>query len=63
MSFLTEGRLKILEAMGGFTQHPEYDSLPESIKMLHTPQQYMWLGEERNRIIERETQPDWDVTE
>ena len=41
----------------------EYDNLPESIKLVHTPQQYAWLGDERYRIVERETQPDEDVTE
>ena len=43
--------------------NPEYEELPESIKMLHTPEQYAWLGDARYRIIERETQPDMDYSE
>jgi hypothetical protein len=36
-----------------------YDELPESIKVLYTPKEWLWLGsEERGRAIERETQPD-----
>ena len=44
-------------------QKSEYDALPESIKAKYTREQYAWLGSERYRIIERETMPDWDVTE
>lgn len=43
--------------------HPEYDQLPESIKMVHSIEGYKWLGSERQHVIERETQPDYDVTE
>lgn len=43
--------------------HPEYDELPESIKMNYSPTDYMWLGSSRERLIEAETNPDWDVTE
>lgn len=43
--------------------HPDYEDLPASIKLLHSPKEYAWLGTERNRIIERETQPDMDYTE
>ena len=57
------GNLKIQAAMAAYTTHPDYEGLPESIKLIHTPQQYAWLGEERNRIVERETMPDMDVTE
>lgn len=49
--------------MEAFTNHPEYDGLPESIKLIYTPKQFAWLGEERNRIVERETMPDMDVIE
>ena len=42
---------------------PEYESLPDSIKAIYTPKEYAWLGEERKRIIERETMPDEDVIE
>lgn len=41
----------------------EYDSLPESLKLIHTRQQWLWLGEERNRAVSRETEPDQDVIE
>lgn len=43
--------------------HPEYDTLPESIKMIHPPNGFKWLGDEKYRVIERETQPDYDVVE
>jgi len=44
--------------------HPDYDALPEGVKLLMTPKEHAWLGdEERNRIIERECMPDMDVTE
>jgi hypothetical protein len=49
--------------MAAYTTHPDYDGLPESIKMIHTPQQFAWLGTERDRVIDRECQPDMDVTE
>jgi hypothetical protein len=51
------------QAMYGFTEHPEYQTLPESIKSLHSPKEYAWLGTERDRLVERETQPDMDYTE
>jgi hypothetical protein len=47
----------------GYSQHPEYEGLPESIKLIHSPKEFAWLGEERNRVIERETQPDMDYSE
>lgn len=47
----------------GFTNHPDYDDLPDCIKHTMTPQQYAWLGTERDILIERETQPDMDYTE
>lgn len=49
--------------MAGYTKHPDYDQLPESIKMMHTPKEYAWLGEARNRIVERECMPDYEVIE
>lgn len=49
--------------MAVYTNNPEYDALPESIKAVHSPEGFAWLGDERYRIIERETQPDEDVTE
>lgn len=54
---------KIQEAMAARTEHPDYDSLPESIKILHSPKSFVWLGSERLMVIDRETQPDMDVTE
>ena len=63
MNSQTTGNLKIQAAMAASTQHPDYDQLPESIKMVHSPEGYKWLGSERHMIIERETQPDMDVTE
>ena len=62
MSFQMEGSSKIRAAMAEST-HPDYDQLPESIKLIHSPEQYKWLGSERLRIIERETQPDFEVIE
>lgn len=61
-SAITENS-RIREATAGHTTSPEYDSLPASIKLIHTPEQYKWLGSERERILERETMPDWDVIE
>lgn len=44
--------------------NPEYDALPEAIKLLFTPKEFLWLGDtERARIIERECYPDHEVTE
>jgi len=62
MNSVTDGSLKIQAAMAA-SIHPDYEQLPESIKMIYSPEQYKWLGDERLRIIERETQPDMDVTE
>ncbi len=63
MSFQTDGHSKIRAAMADLT-HPDYDQLPEAVKMVHSPAGYAWLGnEERARVIEMETMPDMDVTE
>jgi hypothetical protein len=51
------------QAMYGYTEHPEYQTLPDSIKSLHSAKEYAWLGTERDRLVERETQPDMDYTE
>ena len=57
------GSSKIAEAMAGLT-HPDYDQLPEAVKMVHSQAGYAWLGnEERARAVERETMPDFDVIE
>jgi hypothetical protein len=38
-----------------------YDRLPESIKQIYTPEEYLWLSDEQKRDIElTETEPDWD---
>jgi hypothetical protein len=63
MSLATVGNSTIQAAMAHSTQHPEYDELPESIKLVHSPEGYKWLGSERLNVIERETQPDFDVIE
>jgi len=44
--------------------HPDYKELPEFIKYAYTEEQYAWLTDEgRARLLERETQPEWDVIE
>jgi len=53
----------MIESLRNSMDSPEYDNLPEAIKLVHTKEQYKWLGEERHRIIERETQPDDEVIE
>lgn len=63
MSFPTDGSSKIREAMAAHTSNPEYDNLPESVKLMHTPEGYAWLGDEKSRVIERETMPDYEVIE
>lgn len=55
--------MDVLDEAMHFNQHPDYDQLPEAIKMVHSHKQFMWLGSERQRVVERETQPDMDVTE
>jgi len=62
MNSQTGANSKIQEAMAGHTSH-EYDSLPESIKLVHTKEQYAWLGSEKHKVIERECNPDYDVVE
>jgi hypothetical protein len=45
--------------MADFEHIPEYDTLPESLKVAYTPKEYAWLGEiERGRLVERECYPD-----
>jgi hypothetical protein len=45
--------------MAGFTMHPDYDQLPEPIRMLYSPKEYAWLGDEaRRRIMETECYPE-----
>lgn len=63
MNSVQAGNSKIREAMALSTQHPDYDLLPESIKLVHSAQEYLWLGNERLIAVERECNPDFDVTE
>jgi hypothetical protein len=63
MNSQTVGNSTIQAAMAHSTVHPEYDELPESVKMVHSPEGYKWLGSERMNVIERETQPDYEVIE
>lgn len=45
----------------GFGAHfdAEYDSLPESLKLLYTPKEYAWLPpEQRARLVEQECMPE-----
>lgn len=41
----------------------EYDALPAGIKLVHSREGYAWLGSEKPRVIERECNPDDEVTE
>lgn len=63
MNSATVGLSKIQAAIRAFTRHPDYDALPESIKMIHSPEGFAWLGSEKDHVIERECNPDDDVTE
>lgn len=40
--------------------NPEgYDQLPESIKALYRPDQYLWLSDnEKARLVQTETEPE-----
>ena len=63
MNFQTSASSNLQTAMAACT-HPDYEGLPESVKMNHSPAGYAWLGdEEKARAVERETQPDYDVIE
>lgn len=45
--------------MAGYTKHPEYDALPESIKAVYTAKEFAWLGEYgRSRLMEVECCPE-----
>lgn len=56
------GNSTIRAAMADLTT-AEYDALPESIKLVHSREVYAWLGSEKLRVIERECNPDDEVTE
>ena len=62
MNSPTDGNSKIQEAMAARI-NPEYDSLPESVKLIHSRVGYAWLGSDKHKIIERECYPDYDVVE
>ena len=59
-----EKNAKILTALSiAPSIQSEYDALPESIKLVHSVEGFAWLGDSKWRVIERETNPDDDVTE
>ena len=57
------GNSTIRAAMADPTAQAEYDALPESIKLVHSREGYAWLGSEKLRVVERECNPDDEVTE
>lgn len=63
MNSAATGNSAIRAAMAAFTPHPDYAALPESLKLVHSPKGYAWLGSEKDHVIERECNPDHDVTE
>ena len=45
-----------------FTEHPDYQSLPEPVKVMYSQKEYAWLDDEsRNNLIQEMTLPE--VTE
>jgi hypothetical protein len=45
--------------MSDFSEHPDYDNLPDVIKQYYTPKEYSWLGDEdRARLFETECNPE-----
>ena len=45
--------------MADYTEHPDYDGLPDVIKQYYTPEEYSWMSsEDRLRIIENECYPE-----
>lgn len=39
-----------------------YDELPKSIKVLYTPEQYLWLSDdEKGRLEQTETEPETEL--
>lgn len=42
-----------------FNEHPDYKSLPESIKAMYSPKEYAWLDDEsRNNLLQDITTPE-----
>lgn len=56
------GNSTIQAAMADLTT-AEYDDLPDGIKLVHSREGYAWLGSEKLRVVERECNPDDEVTE
>lgn len=63
MNSVMDENSKILARAAAHITSPEYEALPDSIKAIYSAKEYKWLGDERKRIIDRETMPDEDVTE
>ena len=50
---------QILAYMNNYTPHPDYDKLPESIKVLYTEKEHAWLtNDTRQRLIEDHCYPE-----
>jgi len=40
-------------------EEDDYDRLPDSIKMIYSRQEYMWLSDtEKNTLVQRECEPE-----
>lgn len=45
---------KLQEALSG-----EYEALPESVKQIYTPQQWLWLSDaDKGNLMRNETEPE-----
>ena len=45
--------------MNNFKEHPDYQSLPESIKVMYSQKEYAWLDDEsRINLIQDMTLPE-----
>ena len=50
------------DVAGGYTRHPDYDKLPESIKSMYSPKDYAWLPQPlKDSLIDDNVLPE--VTE
>jgi len=50
------------DVAGGYTRHPDYDKLPESIKAMYSPKDYAWLPQPlKDSLIDDNVLPE--VTE
>lgn len=37
-----------------------YEELPEALKIVYTPQEYLWLSDQgKATLVQRETEPEW----